>query len=98
MILFHQWVMAVASSLIAQSGTLPDSKLPVKYQGQRLVVRFGGTDADAEKALGDAKATVVEKIAAKTFLLDCGADKPREVLGRLPKHEGAIVFQDGAFK
>jgi hypothetical protein len=94
MIALHHMVMMAACPLMAQA----DSKLPEKYQGQRLLVRFGGSDADAEKALGEAKATVVEKIAAKTFLLDFGADKPKDVLERLPKHEGAIVFQDGAFK
>jgi hypothetical protein len=57
-----------------------------------------GADKDTEDALKKARAVVVEKVTAKTYLLDCGKEKPHDVVQRLPGHQGAINFHDGEFK
>jgi hypothetical protein len=75
-----------------------DDKLPEKYRGQKVLVLFARADTGAEEALKKAKVAIMEQITASAYLIDCGKEKPREVVEALPGHQGAIVFGDGEFK
>jgi hypothetical protein len=96
--LWHQAPLAACLLTIAGLAWAGGRKLPEKYHGQKVLVRFASTDQDADDALKNARAVVVEKVTAKTYLLDCAKEKPHDVLQRLPGHQGAMVFHDGAFK